>query len=508
MSLKKYLFPIALFTWIWSNQSFANDFSFKDVEQQAKDLAKHNYAAQKTDDIPPELANLHYNDYNQIQYNPKKDIWAKENLPFRLEFFHRGYIYKDRVAINVIDDGTSSPLYYSPNQFNFGDNKFSQPLSKDLGFAGFRIKYAFPALATAKDPAYEVAVFLGASYFRAVTSNHVFGLSARALAINTGLPEPEEFPVFREFWIEKPAPHAKTLTFYGLLDSPSVTGAYRFVLHPGDELTMDVQNHLYFRQGVKRLGIAPITSMFYYGKNTERHIDDFRPEVHDSDGLLVKKSATEWLWRPLINPLQLGLSIIKEPVLSGFGLFQRERNESQYQDINYNLRPNLWVEPTGHWGSGAIYLIEIPSDAEIYDNIATFWVPDDQTSAGKEFQFDYRLHFLFNEFPENHLAKVISTRIGDGNFEKNAAALRRFAITFDIPDVEEAPDINSITPVVTTSQGKLQRIKIFQDPDKKIWRLEFDLDPQGSQEPIELRAYLQSNNKTLTETWLYQWRKS
>jgi glucans biosynthesis protein len=507
--MRKSLLSITLFglSLVMVNLGFAKDFSFSDVEQKAKSLAGHNYEAQKNDDLPQDLANLDYIHYSQILPKADKDVWADEKLPFRLAFFQRGYIYKDRVNVNIIDKGEASPVMYSPDRFDFGPNKFAEPLSSNLGFAGFRIKYVFPHAENPKDPAYEVAVFLGASYFRAVTSNHVFGLSARALAINTGLPEPEEFPVFREFWVEKPSSGAKTLTFYGLLDSPSVTGAYRFVLHPGDELTLDVQSHLYFRHAVKRFGVAPITSMFYYGKNTERHIDDFRPEVHDSDGLLVKKSSNEWLWRPLINPLQLGLSILKESSLSGFGLFQRERNESQYQDLNYNLRPNLWVEPIGHWKSGAVYLIEIPSDAEIYDNIAAFWVPDAQTGPGKEFSFNYRLHFLFTELAENNLAKVISTRVGAGGLNGNTSALRRFAVTFKIPDMQHVPAANAIVPVINTSQGKLQRINVFQDPDKKVWRLVFDLDPQGNVGPIELRAYLAMGKKTLSETWLYQWRR-
>jgi glucans biosynthesis protein len=506
--MRKSLLSITLFglSLVMANLGFAEDFSFSDVEQKAKSLAQQSYKDPKNDDLPQELVNLDYDAYQKIRFNPSKDLWADEKLPFRLEFFHRGYFYKNRVDINIVEDGKSAALEYSPDLFNFGDNKFSKPFPKDLGFAGVRIKYIFPH---AKDPINEVAVFLGASYFRAAGLNQSFGLSARALAIDTGLSKPEEFPIFREFWIEKPESDAKALTIYALLDSPSVTGAYRFVLRPGAELTFDVKSHLYFRHAVERFGVAPITSMFYIGKNQERSMDDYRPEVHDSDGLLVKKSPQEWLWRPLINPTQLGLSIVKEQTLQGFGLFQRERDLSHYQDFgaDYQKRPSLWVEPLGHWASGGVYLIEIPSDAEIYDNIAAFWVPDENTGPGKEFHFNYRLHFLLTQFAEQNLAKVIATRIGAGGPTGISHNLRRFVVDFSVPDSQSSLDLAKIQPIVTNSSGIIQHVNVLQDPDKKIWRLVFELDPQASVGPIELRAYLTSGKKTLSETWLYQWRR-
>jgi glucans biosynthesis protein len=333
-------------------------------------------------------------------------------------------------------------------------------------------------------------------------------LSARALAIDTGLAKPEEFPVFKEFWLEKPKAGATSLTFYGLLDSPSVAGAYRFVLHPGADLTFEVSNHLYFRQAVERVGIAPITSMFLVGKNKEAFIDDYRPEVHDSDGLLVKKSPDEYLWRPLTNFKQLNLSIFKQPTLNGFGLLQRERDAKQYQDfLGFERRPSLWVEPLGHWAPGAVYLIEIPTDAERYDNIGAFWVPDETARAGKEYTFQYRLHFLLTNPSGDNLAKVVGTHIGAGEPVSTDHHKRRFVIDFQGGSLSTLTAKEHLLPVVASSAGSIEHIQLQPSPDKKFWRLMFELEPENNVGPIELQATLKNGAKNVTETWLYQWHR-
>lgn len=486
----------------------ANSFSLSNVEKLAASLAKEPYQASDSH-LPEDLANLDYDHYNDIHYKTDKNIWKNDDVPFELQLFHRGYLFKDKVLINIIDHGKVTPLAYSPDLFDFGKNKFSTKLSPKLGFAGFRIRYFYSGSPEEmKLGGTEVAVFLGASYFRAVGVNQYFGLSARALAIDTGLAKPEEFPVFKEFWLQKPTAEASSLTFYGLLDSPSVTGAYRFVLHPGADLTFEVTNHLYFRQAVERVGVAPITSMFLVGKNKESFVDDYRPEVHDSDGLLLKKSNDEYVWRPLINFKQLLLSVFKGPTLHGFGLLQRERDAKQYQDfLGFERRPSLWVEPLGHWSSGAVHLIEIPSDAERYDNIAAFWVPDELSSPGKEFTFHYRLHFLLTDPAGDTLGKVISTRIGGGEPVSTDHHKRRFVIDFQGGRLATVSVKDHLIPAISTSAGSIDSIHLEQSPNKKFWRLMFELNPDNNIGPIELQATLKKGTQNMTETWLYQWHR-
>jgi glucans biosynthesis protein len=473
-------------------------FDFSDVETKAKELSKQSYLRDDSG-MPESLLKLDYDQYRDIRYKTEKSIWRDEGLPFQVQAFHRGFMFKDRVIVNTIDHGSTNRVGYSPDLFDYGKNRFETPLPEDLGFAGLRFHYPLK-----RDETFdEIAVFLGASYFRAVGLGQAYGLSARGLAIDTGLPKAEEFPIFREFWVEKPDKEANALTVYALLDSPSVAAAYRFVLRPGLDLAMDVQSHLYFRKKVERLGIAPLTSMFMQGENTDRFMDDFRPEVHDSDGLLIGKSTGEWMWRPLNNPKQLRISVFKDAKPSGFGLMSRDRNFDHYQDLEagYHLRPSAWVEPMGDWGAGGIYLIEIPSDAEKYDNIVAFWVPDEPTGEGKELRYDYRLHFVTNEFTAPSGGKVVSTRVGSAGSKTNR---RKFVVDFTSPMLKLMSPKAKVEAEVS-AVGKITDVVVQKNEAQGTWRLSFDLEPEKGRNPTELRAILKSGKDILTESWVYQW---
>ena len=215
-----------------------------------------------------------------------------------MELFHRGFIFKDPVAIYVVADGTAQRVAYSPDLFTFGPSVQPPPDGTVTDFSGFRML----APINRADAFDEFVVFQGASYFRAVAKGQGYGLSARGLALNTGAPDGEEFPFFRAFWIERPQPEARAIVVHALLDSVSTTGAYRFTIRPGDTTVMDVEMTLYPRVELKHVGLAPLTSMFVFGPNDRVGIDDFRPAVHDSDGLAIWNGRGEWLWRPLINP--------------------------------------------------------------------------------------------------------------------------------------------------------------------------------------------------------------
>ncbi len=476
-------------------------FGFETVQKLARTLAAQPYVR---DDVglPEELAKLDYDRYRDIRFKPELALWRDQGLPFQVQFFHRGFLYRDRVSVNVVEDGKPRRLDYVSDWFDFGKNLFG-PFNPDLGFAGFRLHY--PLMRNSYHD--EIAVFQGASYFRAVGLGQVYGLSARGLAIDTGLPRAEEFPVFREFWIEKPAPDASAIVVYALLDSPAVAGAYRFVMHPGLELVMDVQSRLYFRHGVGRLGIAPLTSMFFRGENTEYLIDDFRPEIHDSDGLAIARANGEWLWRPLINPRQLRISVFHEEHPRGFGLIQRDRSFDHYQDLeaDYQRRPSAWVEPLGEWGAGSVYLIEIPSDHEKYDNIVAFWMPDEASAEGKEMAFDYRLHFTLDERLPVTLGKAEASRIGAGGIDPPDPKRRRFVIDFAGQRLKRYPEDAKIEAEVDASSGAIGNVVVHKNTETGGWRLSFELDPGAVESPIELRALLRSGGEALTETWLYQW---
>ena len=473
-------------------------FEFADVEAKARELAAHDYTRDDVD-IPEFLSNLNYDQYRDIRYKADKSLWRDEGLPFQIQAFHRGFIFKDRVRINVVEHGSSTRIGYSPDLFDYGKNQFPAMLPEDLGFAGIRIHFPLKH----DDTFDEIVVFLGASYFRAVGLGQAYGLSARGLAIDTGLGKAEEFPIFREFWVEKPEQDANSLTVYALLDSRSVAGAYRFVIRPGLDLAMDVQSRLFFRQSVERLGVAPLTSMFLRGENTDRFMDDFRPEVHDSDGLLIGKSTGEWVWRPLNNPRQLRISVFSDTKPSGFGLMSRDRDFDHYQDLEaeYHRRPSAWVEPVGDWGAGGIYLIEIPSDAEKYDNIVAFWMPDEPIVEGKTLSFDYRLHFVMQEFTAPSGGKVVSTRVGaaEGHGSK-----RKFVVDFTSPMLKLMSPKAAVVAEVS-AVGKISNTVVQKNVEAGTWRLSFDLEPEKGRNPTELRAILRSGRDILTESWVYQW---
>jgi len=487
---------------------------FTAIERQAKALAGRPHVP-VSEVLPEFLDRLDYDQYRDIRYRREKSLWIDEGLPFQLQFFHRGGAHKHRITVNVIDRGVSKPVRYAPELFDFGENEFPHALSSDLGFAGFRILYPLRK----HGPYEEVTVFQGASYFRAVSSlgpwygreisDPVYGISARGLALDTGFPEPEEFPIFNEFWIEKPEPQTETLTVYALLDSKSAAGAYRFVIHPRVDLSMEIKARVFFRQGVRRMGVAPLTSMFFHGEHSDRHFEDFRPEVHDSDGLLIATRDGEWVWRPLNNPRRVATSVFQATDVSGFGLMQRDRAFEHYQDLTslYHARPSTWVEPMGKWGPGSIYLIEIPSDAESYDNIVAFFVPEKSPAAGQEWSFDYRLRFLLNSSPVPPGGKVMSTWAGASGAGRLDPSKRKFVVDYAGEVLSALSPEARVVPVLSASSGRIIKPEVYKNLINGSWRMVFEFAPDPRHDPVDFRAYLKLGERILTETWIHQWSR-
>lgn len=469
-------------------------FDFDGLIRRAEVLASTPFE-DEDDPLPETLQALDYASYGGIAFRPEHALWRDKALPFEVEFFHRGYLFERRVDVNVLDGGELRPVAFSTEYFEYGEDGFTENLPDDLGFAGFRLHYPLNRY----DHHSEFIVFLGASYFRAIGQDQVYGVSSRGLALNTG--RTEEFPFFREFWIERPAPMATRITVYALLDGQSVTGAYRFDIRPGWETVITVDARIFTRQKVETLGLAPLTSMFWYGKNTARPEWERRPAVHDSDGLLMAAGSGELLWRPLDNPETLRISAFDDLDPRGFGLLQREREFNSYRDLwaLYHRRPSVWVEPIGDWGEGAVELIEIPTVDEYVDNIVAAWVPTGVVGPGEERAFAYRLRFGPDAPAFAPAGRTTATRL-----ESGTTRATRFVLNFDGAALRALDATTPPEAVVRASSGRIANEVIEKDEATDGWRISFDLLHEDGK-TVELSCLLTFRGTALTETWRYSW---
>jgi glucans biosynthesis protein len=479
---------------------------FADLIERSRRLAHTDYTP-APDALPPALTDLDYDQYRAIRFRPESALW-RDVARFELQLFHPGFVHRDTVRLHVVQDGEIVRVPFDPTVFRYDGPAASVAGTNapELGHAGFRIHYPLNDAAT-KD---EVVVFLGASYFRLLGRGHAYGLSSRGLAVDTALDRGEEFPVFREFWLRRPGRGDDSVTLYALLDSPSITGAYEFVLTPGAGTTMDVDARLFARRDIEKVGIAPMSSMFLYGPNRIPTFDDFRPQVHDSDGLLVHTSEDEWRWRPLSNGPGVRVTAVAGDTPRGFGLVQRDRQFERYLDVeaNYHRRPSEWVVPgAGDWGTGRVELLSYSTVSEFNDNIAAYWVPDRSFRAGDERRYAYRLMMFDDRVETQTLAHVQRTRIGwdalPGEREPPPRSQRRFVVDFVSGDNEPAPS-GPLDAVLESSTGEVTDLVVQTLPTERGWRASFRLVPDGRQ-PAELGLYLLTDGRRLTETWDYVW---
>lgn len=480
-------------------------FGFEDVQRRAREIAAVPY--EPIAPLPEALAKLDYDSWRDIRFRPDRALLQQNGSPFRMQMFHPGFLFTRPVTVNVVRDGVPMPVPYAANLFDYGKVKFDKPLPVNLGFAGFRLHYPL------NDPRVydELISFIGASYFRVLGRGQRYGLSARGLSIGAGTAA-EEFPVFREFWIEQPAANAERVVIHTLLDSPAVTGAYRFTIYPDLDTVVEVAATLYPRTTIEKLGLAPLTSMFFTGENDRRFFDDFRSELHDSDGLMIHSGSGEWIWRPLRNPKQQAVSSFVERGIRGFGLMQRDRTFEHYQDLdlNYELRPSYWVEPQGDWGEGVVELIELPTTDETNDNIVALWAPKTPLEPGKEFSFGYKLISMLDSGDLHPGGRVVNTyqakpkALGSG--EPVTEGSRRFIIDFAGGDLDyylKQPEKVEIVPSI--AYGRIDRAFIVPNRKTEGFRAFVDVVVEPGQ-LAEMRAFLRSGGKTLTETWSYPWR--
>jgi glucans biosynthesis protein len=499
-----------VFAQVEERSEFSFDFDSFSARMQA--MAGEPYAPVSAT-LPEAFAGLDYDGYRLIQYRPEAAKWSDSAAGYRVQAFHLGWLYPEPVKVFEIENGTAHPLDFAAADFDYHDKAVAEAAGAQVfpGVAGFRLNYPLN-----RPEAYdELISFLGASYFRALGRDNIYGLSARGLVLNSWVDLPEEFPRFTEFYLEKPQEQGP-LTLYAALDSQSVTGAYRFVITPGSDAeqatTIDVTARLNFRTDVQELGVAPLTSMFLYADGNRDGFDDYRPRVHDSNGLLLERESGEIMWRALNNTESLGNSYLWENNPRAFGLYQRGRDFGDYQDAgaHYERRPSLRIEPQGDWGQGNVRLIEIPARLEADDNIVAFWIPAEPALAGTSREFSYRMIWGdLNPDPASPMAYVAGTRAGAGGVSgvENAANLRKFVVDFQGGELDSFTRETPIDVLATATGGAVVSSVLSRVEANGAWRLVLDIETDDSA-PLELKAYLVGLGRKLTETWLYQWRPS
>lgn len=470
-------------------------FNLDDVAAKAKDLAGQKYEAPKSN-LPAVFREMKFADYQKIRFREDKAEWAKAKTPFKLSFYHQGMHFDTPVTINEVVGSKVHEIKYDASRFDFGDLSFDTKATEKLGYAGFRVLYPI----NKADKQDEIMTLLGASYFRVVGKGQAYGLSARGLAIDTALPSGEEFPRFTEFWIERPKATDKQLVIYALLDSPRSTGAYRLTLRPGSDTIVDVKSKVFLRDHVSRLGIAPLTSMFLFGGNQPSKVLNYRPALHDSEGLSIHAGNGEWLWRPLNNPKHLAVSNFSVENPRGFGLLQRQREFSQFEDLddNYHKRPSAWIEPVGDWGKGTVDLVEIPTADETNDNIVAFWSPEKLPEPGTAAEFEYRLHWTMDE-SELHSPKLgwVKQTLRSTGDVKQSNLIRQpdgsvaFLVDFEGPVLKALPEDTAVRSQVSLGDnGELVENSLRYNPEIQGWRLTLRFKVKDSNKATEMRAAL------------------
>jgi glucans biosynthesis protein len=475
------------------------DFSRAYVVNLARDLAAKPHRLRPT--VPQAWQDLDYDTYVSIWPRHDRALWYGTDVPYEVDFFHPGLYFPRAVQAHTVAGGKATHVPFDFARFDKTDKVPDLPLNEAMGYSGLRLRTAFDETGEKN----EFCVFQGASYFRAIGRGEFYGQSARGLALKTGDPAGEEFPDFTRFWIEEPKPGQTNILVHALLDSPSVTGAYCFDITPGDACTMDVEATLFPRTQLTHVGLGPLTSMFLYDQTNRTRFDDFRPAVHDTDGLMIWNGAGEVLWRQLANPKRLQISAFVDENPRGFGLMQRARDVADFDDFeaHYHDRPCVWVEPKGDWGKGAVQLVEIPADREIYDNIVAYWRPRTRYERGDEVSLSYRLTWGEDAPVNTGLARVINCAAGARHNGAISLPGRIMTIDFeDHPLFDAGPEAMSVhihSPHVETTKGVLQR-----NPATGGLRLAFAFDP-GERDMVELRAQLRREGKMATEVWLYRW---
>jgi glucans biosynthesis protein len=487
----------------------ARAFSFEALKAVAAKMVAKPYVGPAMP-APAILEKIDYDAWGRITYDTDKALFAKGSGRFPVTFFHLGMYFRKAVAMHVVKDGKAREIIYDQSYFTMPADSIARELPDGVGFAGFRLQEPRDgALDWRKN---DWVAFLGASYFRAIGELYQYGLSARGLALDTAVAgRAEEFPDFTKIYIETPRDGDDSVTIHALLEGPSVVGAYRFVMARDKGVTMDIDQALFLRKDIDRFGIAPLTSMYWFSDTAKPTAVDWRPEVHDSDGLAIWTGWGEHLWRPLNNPPHTVASAFSDENIKGFGLSQRDRVFDHYQDgVFYEKRPSLWVEPKGAWGKGAVHLIEIPTDDEIHDNIVATWVPAEPARAGAKYDLSYRMYWQADEPFATDLARCVATRLGNGGQpgQPRPQGVRKFLVEFLGGPLVDVPFGVKPEMVLEASRGRFTDYRLIEAVPNGVpghWRAQFDLADVDGTEPVELKAMLKLDGEIASETWMFQY---
>ena len=478
----------------------AQPFSFDALVARAKKSATQPYVAPQKR-AAATVKGINFDTMWKIRFRPDHALYRDDGA-YPIGFFHLNSLSWEGVRLYAVTNGLAREILYGAEYFDYAGSGVDPKVLGDMRFAGFRVM-------DGKEQKTDWLAFQGASYFRSSGGDGQYGASARGIALNTALATGEEFPRFTEFWLQE---HGPVVTIHALLDGPSVTGAYKFdAMKNGTGVVMNVNCQLFFRTAISRLGVAPLTSMYWYGENERRKAADWRPEIHDSDGLSLWTGKGERVWRPLVNPPATQTNSFLDENPKGFGLMQRDRDFENYQDDGafYNRRPGIWVEPKGNWGAGAVQLVEIPTTDEIHDNIVAYWRPDGDIAAGASRSYAYRLYWQDTDpaFPRG-LARVAGTRMGRGGqagSDIGNAPRRKFAVDFTGGPLATLQQRYDLKADLWASQGGFDAPYVLKVVGTNRWRAVFDLNYDGKG-PIDIRCALRMpDGRLLSETWLYQY---
>jgi glucans biosynthesis protein len=481
-------------------------FSFESLTRTAQDLAAQAYVG--PDHPAPDIIDrIDYDAWGKIAFDPDLAIEAQGPGDFPVTFFHLGKFFRKSVEMHVVEGDRERRIIYDPRYFDMPADSAARQLPRGVGFAGLRFQEARDGHLDWRHN--DWVAFLGASYFRAIGELYQYGLSARGVALDTAVADrSEEFPDFTKFYIGPQ--QGSTVTLFALLDGPGIVGAYRFLMSRTRAVVMDIECALFLRRDYARFGIAPLTSMYWFSETAKPTAVDWRPEVHDSDGLAMWTGTGTRLWRPLNNPPRTTASAFEDENPKGFGLLQRDRVFDHYTDgVFYDRRPSLWVEPIGAWGRGAVQLVEIPTDDEIHDNIVAMWVPEAPVQAGSRFDLHYKLHWVADEPYPADLARCVATRLGNGGQagQSRPKGVRKFMVEFEGAPLASLPFGTKPQPDLWSARGSISDdalVEPIPDGVPGHWRVQFDLAVDGA-EPVDLRCKLKLGDRDLTETWSYQY---
>ena len=480
-------------------------FSFAGLTQRAREMAGKAYLAPKRP-APEIVEQIGYEQHGKIKFRADHAMFGDDKGVYPVTFFPVGKYFPKTIKMHAVEGDKAAEVLYEPEYFDMPDDSPAAKLPEDTGFAGFQIREAKSRPDWQKK---DWCAFLGASYFRAIGSLGEYGLSARGIAIDTASPTPEEFPDFTEFYLQPASDEKHPVVVYALLDGPSITGAYKFTIRRTEGVVVDVECNLFTRKDIAKLGIAPMTSMYFFSNYDKSYQLEWRPGAHDSDGLAIWTGAGERIWRPLVNPPGPSTSAFLDADPRGFGLMQRNRDPKEYMDryLNYERRPSLWIEPIGGWGPGAFHLVEFPTDHEDFDNMGCFWVPRDPVKAGQALEYRYRMYWNADEpNPPQNLARPIRTGIGRGGFpytRANPPEIKRMVVEFAGGALANFPKDKKPEAIITPSRGEISSIFLETTSWNDAWRLQFDIKAEGA-DPVDIRAYLRDGETALTETWLFK----